>query len=305
MENKYEKSLFLLVTMDCERKASETWSGDGPANWTVSRKAIEGLAAIAASENVVDGAGFYPTPDTAKKHRRLFNELRAHGFEIGHQFHADSFDRLQYKQHLGFYGRKKQKDILTRARKAWDDALGFPCTTWRAGYGSTSDDTFPLLHELGYRQDGSGNPGRYVPKTHALWLGLYPFAHHASAKSRLICGDLDLYMLPITGHPKHHFSEYNPMDLRPDVIGARMSYNHYRALCKDAIQQMILMEQPIKHVEILTHNMFDYGDRNVAQTRAMVYLIWLVKQIGMAMGLEVVPANYARIHEAADEIGAF
>ncbi len=156
-----KRELFVLVTMDCERVRSESYYGDGTESWEMSQRAIEGMAGILRDE-AMKGT-FLPTPATAARQARLFQELQGEGFEIGLQFHCDSFRDGEHRQPLGTYGYDKQKEILSLAKADWEDALGSPLVTYRSGYLSANDFTFPILAELGIRQTSCSKAGRYVP----------------------------------------------------------------------------------------------------------------------------------------------
>ncbi|MDO9465020.1 MAG: polysaccharide deacetylase family protein [bacterium] len=295
MEDNKKDNLYFIFTMDCERVKTESWMNDGAPSWSISEKAILGMAEILRKEKVA--GGFYSTPATAKKHRKIFIELAKEGFELGLQFHCDSFRDLRYRKHLGQYGYKEQKEILKLAKQDWEDAIGQEVTTFRCGYASANDYTFIILNELGFKQSSSSMSERYTPDVASSWQGAFPYAHHASSKSRLICGNLELYEVPIT---VANFKRRGT--LCPDWYVLRSSYSKIN---KEYIQNIIKQSPPIKTLVAITHNTTNYLDKNDVRTQLMGYIIDSARETAKKYGLNFVPATLEKIHQEADKIGAF
>lgn len=299
------KNLYFTFTMDCERLDHEAPGSGGPKDWGVSERAILGMAEVLREKKVK--GGFYPMPEVAKYHRHIFWELAKEGFELGLQFHSTCFRDFRYDKHLGFYNYEDQKQILTLAKSDWADALGRSPTTFRCGNTSANDYTYPILFELGYRQSSSAKPGRYRKGVHALWHGVYPYPHHVSPMSRLICGDLDLYEIPTSCHPtKRRYHDPNdPIDLRPDTGRVAYPEEIYAETIDACIEEMIKMDQPIKAIVAPTHNTQEYLDRNNPKRKLMEFVIDYTKEAAEKHSLKFIPATLEEIHQQADEVGAF
>jgi len=302
-ENKQE--IFFAFNMDCERIKTESWMNDGCPSWEISEKAIRGMAQVFEDKGII--AEFCPTSDVAKKHSELFLEMKKRGHGLGLQFHADSFKDLSYRKHLGFYNYKEQKDMLAIAKKDWEDALGMECTLFRTGYNTANDYTFPVLEELGFKSVSSGSPGDYDEKIGRRWIGLYPFPHHCSSKSRLICGELQLYNLltPSIDHEKYKWKQKNNRRRLRLVVDELFPEETYREIVESSIDTQFLVNQPVKIVQVATHNTFDYLDENIPQRKTMEFLIDCTRDVCKQKGLNFVPATLDQIHQEADRVGAF
>ncbi len=298
------KKIFFAFTMDCERIAEESNLGNGAPSWEMSEKAVRGMADVLREKDAVKAGGFYPTPATAAKHRDLFLGLRAEGFDIGCQFHCDTFRDGEYTKYLGEYEYEEQKEILTFAKQDWEDALGLPMVTWRCGFLSANDYTFPILNDLGVRQSSSALPGRHVSRSNACWVGVHPYAHHTSRKSRMICGDLELYEVPLTGHPYEWADDARmaAQDLRPDR-GYEIAF--YKGIIDAHVEKMLRCDPPIKAIVAITHNTIDYLDRDCPKRKIMEFEIDYAREVAEKNGYELVPASLEDMHREADRIGAY
>ena len=298
------RRIFFAFTMDCERIAAESSLKNGTPSWEISEKAVRGMADVFRSRGMVRAGSFYPTPATAAKHRELFLKLASEGFDVGCQFHCDTFRDGEYTKYLGEYGYDEQREILTLAKQDWEEALGRPMETFRCGFFSANDFTFPILDELGVRQSSNSIPGRHVPQVAACWAGAYPYAHHASRRSRLVCGDLDLYEVPVTTHPYEWMDAERTAayDLRPDR-GAPIDV--YRGIIDGRLEHMLRSDPPVKAIVGITHNTIDFLDRDNPKRRLLEAEVEYAKEAVERLGYEFVPACLGDIRREADRIGAF
>ncbi len=294
-----DKRVLVTVSMDCERIRSESYRGDGTASWEMSEKAITGLAELLREEGMQ--GSFLPTPATAEKQAGLFHELRRQGFEVGMQFHCDSFRDGCYRKVLGEYDQAEQLEILTAAKADWEDALGLPLRTYRSGYLSANDATFPILAELGVEQCSCSKPGRYRPDIAARWYGAPAYAHRVGTGSRLVPGQLGLVEVPVTSHPGERFSRepsFDPRELRPD---SQHAPEVYREIVDLALWEMELLQPPVKTIVVLTHNTIDYTAEDDRRRVLLVEILRYIKAKA-AEGWEVVPATFADIRAAHDGV---
>lgn len=287
-------TLYVVVSMDCERVTSESLIG-GTESWDMSRRAVLGLAEMLEQEGFQ--GTFLPTPDAAARQASLFREVAERGFEVGLQFHCRSFGDLRYDQVLGHYDRDRQREILSLAKDAWEQALGRPMLTYRSGFLSASDDTFPVLAELGVKQTSCSKAGRYRPDIGARWLGALPYAHRASATCRLESGDLDLVEVPVSSHPGERFSlepRFDPKDPRPDSAYAPEVYAGIVDAC---LHEMALLSPKVATFVVLTHNTLDYGSE-VEPRRALMLGMLRHLKAKQEEGWTLVPAGLADVRRA-------
>lgn len=298
------RKIFFAYTMDCERIAAESYLKNGTPSWEVSEKAILGMADVLRAQGAVRAGAFYPTPATAAKHRQLFLDLHGEGFDIGCQFHCDTFRDGEYTEHLGRYGYDEQYEILSLAKNDWEQTLGLPLTTWRCGFCSANDHTFRILDELGIRQSSSSMPGRYYPQVAANWVGAHRFPHHASRLNRLVAGSLELYEVPVTTHPYEWADpeHTSARDLRPDR-GSPPQF--YKDIIDAHIEYMLRADAPVKAIVSITHNTIDFLDPGNPKRQLMEFQVDYAKTAIEAQGCEFVPAALEDIHREADGIGAY
>ena len=281
------RTLGVVVSMDCERVTDESLI-TGTPSWDMGRRAVLGLAELLDREGF--RGTFLPTPDTAARQATLFAEVAGCGSEVGLQFHCRSFWDLRYSRVLGHYDREQQRAILSQAKDVWEQALSRPLLTFRSGFLSASDDTFPILASLGVKQTSCSKAGRYRPEVGACWLGALPYAHRASATCRLESGALDLVEVPVSSHPAERFStraSFDPRDPRPD---SDFAPDAYREIVDAAVHEMALIAPPVATFVILTHNTLDYG--SPAEPRRAHLVAMLRRLRGKeSQGWQVTPAT--------------
>lgn len=288
------RDVHVVVSMDCERVTEDSLI-TGTPSWDMGRRAVSGLADLLEKEGF--RGTFLPTPDTAAKQASLFGEVAGRGFEVGMQLHCRSFGDLRYDQVLGHYGRDQQQVILTQAKDAWEQALGRSLATYRSGYLSASDHTFPILAELGVRQTSCSKPGRYLPNLAARWLGALPYAHRANTACRLESGNLDLVEVPITSHPGERFFArdcFDPKDPRPD---SNYPPEVYLEIVDAALLEMALIDPPVATFVILTHNTLDYGSRDEPRRAHMLAMLRYLRT-KESQGWRVVPSSLTKVRQA-------
>lgn len=286
--------LYVVVSMDCERIRAESYRNDGTISWEMSKLAITGLAELLHQEGMK--GTFLPTPATAAKQAHLFHELSRQVFEIGMQFHCDSFRNGEYKQVLGSYDYDSQKEILTLAKADWEEALGMPMLTYRSGYFSANDFTFPILAELGVKQTSCSKPGRYSPGF-TLWYSALPYAHQPSRSSRLQAGDLDIVEVPLSSHPGERFAmqpRFDPRDARPD---SDFKPEVYHDIIDAVLWEMEMIDPKVKTFVILTHNTLDYTSDQEPRRSLMVDMLHYLKAKEQE-GWQIVPATLADVRAA-------
>ncbi|MHB0877251.1 MAG: polysaccharide deacetylase family protein [Anaerolineae bacterium] len=294
-----DKYLYVTVSVDCERIRSESYRNDGTASWETGKRAVLGLAELLEAEGMK--GTFLPTPATAARQAGLFHQVRAAGHEVGMQFHTDSFRDGSYTQVLGEYGAEEQRQILSEAKADWEEALGLPLLSYRSGYLSASDATFPILADLGVKACSCSKPGRYRPEIAAWWYGALPYPHRTHAAGRLLAGDLDLVEVPVTSHPGERFSSkpsFDPRELRPD---SQHDPAVYREIVDLALWEMEMLAPPLHSIVILTHNTIDYTVRDDPRRDLLLQTLRHIR--GKAdQGWEIVPATLSDVRSAYEEV---
>jgi peptidoglycan/xylan/chitin deacetylase (PgdA/CDA1 family) len=290
-----DKHLYVTVSVDCERIRAESYRNDGTASWEMGRRAVLGLAELLEAEGLK--GTFLPTPATAERQAGLFHQVRAAGHEVGMQFHCDSFRDGRYAKVLGEYGLDEQRQILTEAKADWEAALGLPLLTYRSGYLSASNDTYPIVAELGVKTCSCCKPGRYRPEIAAWWYGALPYPHRTNATNRLIPGDLDLVEVPVTSHPGERFSGergFDPRELRPD---SQHDPAVYREIVDLSLWEQEMLGAPLRNLVVLTHNTIDYTDRGDHRRDLLLQTLSHIKAKA-SDNCTIVPATLSDVREA-------
>ncbi len=293
--------LYLVFTMDCERIARFSPPG-GPQDWNISERAIRGFAETLLENNLI--GTFFIVPETAQRHRELFLELEKEGFELGMHYHAQAFLDGRYKKYLGEYSYEEQYEQLEAAKDYWEKALERSAESFRAGNCSASDDTFRVLKELGFRQGSTYIPDRNIPKFAAVWVGAYPYAHHTHSSNRLIPGDMEYFEVPITADPERSrvWGGKDTLQLRIEQVGKEVSPQQHLDLIDRIIRDQVEKEIPIKTIVPVTHNFFDYSDRENPLQRHLARVAKYFWEAAERFGLKLMPATIKQIHQAADAL---
>ena len=297
-----EDRLFFMILVDLEPLKAKSPACGGPSSWEVSEKTILRFAEFARRRGLIKGISFNTTPEAAKAHSELLQSLASEGFELGIQPNIPGFRYPSYKYDLGYYTREEQMGILSQAQGDWEEALRCSTTNYTACCGSMTDDTPELLVKLGYRQWHAPAPGRFDPdRPDRCTVGLFPYPHHCSRKSRLLAGDMELYVVPNTGEfiPRPRGKGWWPMDLRPDRPVSEEAWATYRQIVDSHLDLMLTLGVPIKCIDIGTHN------TEYVQFENLEYVCDYIFQAAERRGLTVVPCGMEALHREADRINAY
>lgn len=299
-----DNRLFFNVAVDCEPLAAKSPQCGGPASWEVSETTICAIADVARELGMVSGFEFHSTPEAAKEHSSLLNDLCKEGFAMGVQPNVPGFRYPTYDRDLGNYGRDEQREILRLATEDWQAALGMTTTTYTACCGSCSDDTAELLHELGYREWRKASAGRYRPdRPDWVSYGMFPYPHHANRHHRLLAGDLDVLIVPCTGHPDYLGvdGQYTgrPADLRSERPVTEETRASYREIIDGNIERMLVCDVPVKLIEVGTHNTESVHVENLR------YVCEYAHEAAQRSGLTFTLCSLAQLHKEADAMGGF
>jgi hypothetical protein len=242
----------------------------------------------------------------------MFREMAAAGHWMALHFQARGYrpasaaEDYPWDKSLADYDYEEQKAVLQIAKDEWGQAMGQPTDSFGACCAQANDYTFPILAELGFRQCYCSCPGRYSPKYGQRWWGAFPHSHHTSSKSRLICGELDLYEFTLTRslvpEPGPEPGTWRVTDFRAE---SEMGFEGIMAMAEASLQDMLLRDHPILYVHGPTHNTWDVGDESSPRRKTVEATIDAAYALAEKHALELVPATLAEMHAEADRLGAY
>ncbi len=164
----HKPKCYSLLSMDCERVQNKNTYPAGPLSWSESEVNIIGFAETASSCG--HKATFFAVPEAAKAHSDIFSSLQSKGHEVGLHLHPQTF-KNGTDANLATLSYKQQLSIIGEAHSAFENAMGFAPTSFRAGYFSANKDTFRVLSKLGFTRGSSVFPGRNSSECDSNWQG--------------------------------------------------------------------------------------------------------------------------------------
>lgn len=166
MSQNKEGNTYFLLTMDCERVPNKDFYPRGPLSWQESERNI-----IAFGETALEfgyKVTYFAVPEAVEQHADIFKRLINSGHEVGLHLHPHTF-RFGINEHLANLPYDLQFKIIEEARDVFEGVMGFPPSTFRAGYFSANQDTFRALVELGFKRGSSSIPGRQSLQSGNYW----------------------------------------------------------------------------------------------------------------------------------------
>lgn len=309
--------LFFNYSLDCETPTNTDYTGPermsffgGPASWEAAEQSVRGFAEQMDAIGARTGASLFVYPDVAAHQRTLFREMAAAGIEIALHLNGLRYSRLRgdRAKWLGAMTREEQHEALRMAKADIEDAVGQACLGYRACYGSASDDTFPILEELGFTW-ASNACGKYRPEFHAKWPGSWRYGHHANARSKLVPGSLRLYEIPLTCGLTTFYdgNTDQPLDLRvetsPQMLGA--DREQLRAVIEENLAEMARRELPLRTIIGGSHNTNPF---NRPETHQALNLDWVVRhtrELAAGQALDFSPSSFDAIRAEAERLDVF
>lgn len=281
--------LHVLFTMDCHPAATR-FAPEGPKGWGLSARSIEGFCTRLGREGYA--ATLFVTPRCAQAHAPLMAELTDRGVELGLLVQPQSLDGNPHKGHLGRLSRDRQRGIIDLALHQFRDALGERPRSCRTALFSASDDTFAVLHELGFQQGSISSPGRRIQKHAAVWTGAEQDAHYVDGSSRLCAGRLPFLEVPVTTDP----------DQVRGGLAAELAIETgtleawHRPLIAGTLQRMEAEGTVFKALCFVTRNCFAYGDD---RDRNGVTLDAILEHLdSLRSRYDVIPSTLAGAHRS-------
>lgn len=309
--------LFFNYSIDCELPVNTPYTGPerrsffgGPKDWEFAEASVRGFVERMAGLGAAAGTSLFVYPDVARHQQALYREMAAAGVEIALHLNGLRYSRLQgdKAKWLGEMSGDEQREALRIAKADLEETLGGPVLGYRACYGSANNDTPRLCDELGFRWASNASM-RYRPEFFANWSGSWPYAHHASPRSNLICGDLPLFEIPVTVGLTVYYDERirQPLDLRvetpPERLGA--GREKLRAIIEENIVEMDRRAVPVRAIIGASHNTNPYGDPATHQAQNVEWAVRHARELADEHRLEFTPASFWQVTEEAERIGSY
>lgn len=309
--------LFFNYSIDCELPLNTPYTGPerrtffgGPASWDAAESSVRGFVNSMAAMGLTQGATLFVYPDVARHQRALYQELAASGVEVALHLNGLRYSRLQHEcaQWLGAMPEHEQREALRTAKSDLEEMLGQPVQGYRSCYGSANRDTLRLCDEVGFRW-ASNSSNRYRPEFAANWSGSWPYAHHASRHSNLICGDLRLFEIPVTVGLTVYYDAAirQPLDLRVETPSERLGDERelLRAAIAENLEEMERRAVPVKTIIGASHNTNPFGDPLSHQAHNLAWVVRHTRELAAAREWTFTPASFLEITQEGDRLGSY
>ena len=185
-------TLYLVFTMDC-LPARPRGSIPGPESWDTATGCMLELASALSSRDLK--ATFFVVPEAGRQLQDPVEQVREHGMEAGLLCHPPI---AGYRRWLGAYPYDAQREIVSLARKVWQQKLGIDVESFRPGYFSGNDYTFQILLMEGFNQGSCSLPGRVNEDESCSWDDADPLARHTDPLDKNLRGTMEFYEVPVT-----------------------------------------------------------------------------------------------------------
>lgn len=291
--------IWFNIQVDCE---ATQHSVNDPG---LGERAIRGLGDVLA-ETGMKGT-FVVIPSDIRVHAGIYKELESAGHEIG--LHVHPADQ-GYEEFFGVYGFDDQVKILEEAMDAFAQAMGKKPKCFTPGYTSANDYTFPALEAVGLTHGAVSLSTRNLPNCACVWGSSPLEVHYPHRFNKSLKGDVDFVDVPLTVDVESRmWGGAHPQDLRVELVDAK---NHWYTIHKN-VQRLIQAGEAIavKHLKVLTHNIFEYGDPRDFRRETLLGIIGAARSICETQEYCLVPATTAGIaaefrrlnplNEAADQ----
>lgn len=310
-------TLFFNYSVDCELPKNTPYTGPerrpffgGPVTWEFAEASVRGFVRQMVELDALAGATLFVYPDVARHQAALYRELADAGVEVALHLNGLRYSKLtgDRAKWLGEMSEDEQRDALRIAKADLEDTLGRPVMGYRACYGSANADTLRLCDELGFRW-ASNSSNRYRPEFAANWSGSWPFAHHASRHSNLICGDLPLFEIPVTVGVTVYYDEAirQPLDLRVETPPERLGEDRaqLRAVIEENLTEMERRAVPVRAIIGASHNTNPYGVPETHQAQNLAWVVRHTRERAAARGWTVAPVSFLQMTEEGARVGSY
>jgi hypothetical protein len=284
-----EPPIHVIFTMDCQ-PAGTRQAPEGPKGWGLSARSIEGFCTCLRNEGFT--ATLFLTPWCADTHGPLVDELSGRDVELGLLVHPQSLFENVHKDHVGRLSRERQRAVIALAMRRFQEARGARPRSCRTAMFSASDDTYAILHELGFLQGSVSSPGRRLPRFAAEWTGAVPDPHYTDPSNRLIAGDLRFLEIPVTTDTSQVRG-----GLAFELIIENGSFdNWHRPLIESQLQRMERERVPFRALCFATRNCFAYGAKGDLHSTTLAALLDYLE--ALRERYDVIPTTLSGAHAA-------
>ncbi|HUS79871.1 MAG TPA: hypothetical protein VM283_01305 [Armatimonadota bacterium] len=301
--------LFFCYFMDCQTPGKPGGARD--QTWEVAEQAVRGIAELFAERGLIHALGMCSEPEVALRQPTMFREIAQAGawqalhFQVRGYRPRGASEDYDWQRPLTDYGYEEQRQVISIAKDEWEQALGTPAEDFGACCAQANDYTFPILAELGFRQSYCSAPGRYNPAAGQSWWGAFPHSHHAASRSRLVCGELELYEFTLTRSLQPRPGDAGVWYVEDPRAEREMDFDATMAIAEASVRDMMMRDHPILYVHVPTHNTWDVDDRSSPRRRAVETAIEVAHALAERLRLQLVPASMRDMHEEADRLNAY
>ncbi|MHC4481019.1 MAG: polysaccharide deacetylase family protein [Planctomycetota bacterium] len=288
--------LDVVLSMDC-LPAGGRGPVMGPERWDDAEAAMLAFAEAADRDGL--GATFFVAPQAMKRLRGAARQVSEAGSELGLLCHPQLSD---YHACLGSYSYDHQREIVSLARKLWEEECGEPAETFRSGFFSANDYTFHVLCMEGFKQGSCSLPGRMDSEQCSMWFGSFPFPHHTDPLDRTQRGTMEFFEVPVSSDFDAAFylsyETYTPPHLRieaPDI------HDYAQDLVCRQLSRMETDAIIPRTVHLVTSNLVGWGKDDDPHIERLHNLCAMLREAADEQGLEVAWKTLARVHAESDE----
>jgi len=256
----FRVTVHLCWTIDCESSRKEI------GNLGLGENAIHGFAELLEQRHW--RGTFFLVPGEVAPFADLLKDLSGKGHEVALHLHPDELGAEG--PYFGAYSGEAQKEMICQAQDIFEEHLGLRPVSFRPGYCSANDATFPAMGECGIRQASASMPGRRMTSSASNWAGAPLFAHYANPHNRFLSGGLDLVEVPVSvDWESMIWGGVHPQDLRVEFTDSK---NHSFLIDK-LMRRQVAEEMPLKSLVVLTHNLFRFADVGDFRRETMIGMI--------------------------------
>ena len=154
MNREKAMKVFFNYSIDCELPLNTPYTEGrerqpffgGPKYWEAAEASVRGFVRQMDQLGLGRGTTLFVYPDVARHQRALYREMAGAGVEVALHLNGLRYSRLigPRAKWLGAMNRDEQREALRMAKADLEESIGRPCLGYRACYGSSNDDTFPI-----------------------------------------------------------------------------------------------------------------------------------------------------------------
>ncbi len=151
------RQLFFLYFMDCQTPQKPGGSPD--QTWDVAERAVRGLYELFAERGLEHCLGFCSEPEVARRQSALLQEVERNGcwqalhFQVRGYRPPGATEDYDWVRPMTWYDYDEQLEAIRLAKDDWEQSMGMAADSFGACCAQANDYTFPILAELGVREE--------------------------------------------------------------------------------------------------------------------------------------------------------